>query len=103
LPNNRGPVRTPNPKVDLASGEFDRRKANGLQQPGFRAVAPLSERSSASRPLASRINLPVNTLGPSHAKIKKSKAKEPLVIRRIERSQFFFDTSKIHLIEAEIL
>jgi hypothetical protein len=33
--------REPNPKAALASGEYDRRKANGQQQPGVAPIARL--------------------------------------------------------------
>jgi hypothetical protein len=34
-------MRTPDPKVEVASGEFDRRKANGLRQPGIAHIGRL--------------------------------------------------------------
>jgi hypothetical protein len=33
--------RTPNPKVEVASGEFDRRRAAGIQQPGVEHIERL--------------------------------------------------------------
>jgi hypothetical protein len=34
-------MRAPNPTVELASGEFDRRKQNGIAYPGIAVVARL--------------------------------------------------------------
>jgi hypothetical protein len=34
-------MKTPNPKAEIASGEYDRRKAAGFQQPGIAHVERL--------------------------------------------------------------
>jgi hypothetical protein len=34
-------MRQPNPKVELASGEYDRRRANGIREPGIAIIERL--------------------------------------------------------------
>jgi hypothetical protein len=33
--------RQPNPKLEVASGEYDRRKANGIREPGISVISRL--------------------------------------------------------------